>query len=257
VAHRVGDQGISLIDAKTGQAELFTLEPESQWSPIWSPDAGRIAFAESGPEGSRVVVREIEGAQKPVPIYQAPRGQEIWTEDWSADGLWILLTESVPNGDNVVAIRADGTGAPVVLASTPASESGRRFSPSSRWVVYQGGDDMYVVSFPDPTRRYQIGKGSAPIWSRDGREILFWRADTLFTLPFLAGEIRGPDRPRVLFTMTQAPLVNFANGYDYDLSPDGQRVLLRLPNTEAYARGIDVVMNWFTALRLRPQDGKR
>ena len=115
---------------------------------------------------------------------------------------------------------------------------------------------MYAVSFPDPARRYQIGKGSAAIWSRDGREILFWRADTLFTLPLLAGEIRGSESPRPLFTMTRAP-VSFENGYDYDLSPDGQRILLRMQNRDAYARGIDVVMNWFTALRSRPQDRKQ
>jgi Tol biopolymer transport system component len=255
VTHRVGDQGISLIDTKTGQAELFTLEPESQWAPVWSPDSRKIAFAESGPEGSRVVVREIEGAQKPVEVYTSPRGREIWAEDWSADGLWILLTENAPNGASVMAIRADGTGTPVVLATT-AVESGRRFSPSGRWVVYQSREDVYVVSFPDPKRRFQIGKGSAAIWSRDGREILFWRADTLFTLPFLAGEIRGPESPRPLFTMTRAP-VSFENGYDYDVSPNGQRILLRMQNVDAYARGIDVVMNWFTMLRTRPQGGKQ
>ena len=113
---------------------------------------------------------------------------------------------------------------------------------------------MYVVSFPEPTRRYQIGRGKSPIWSRD--EILFWRADTLLSLPFLPGEIRGAEGPRPLFAMTRAPVV-FENGYDYDVTPDGQRILLRLPNPDAYARGIDVVMNWFTTLQTRPQGGKQ
>jgi serine/threonine-protein kinase len=254
VTHRVGDQGISLIDAKTGHAELLTLEPEAQWAPVWSPDGTRIAFAEAGPEGTRVMVREIEGSQAPVGIYQAPRGRDVWPEDWSANGNWILFTEAGPNGEDVLAVRADGVGKPVALAATPATEQGRRFSPSGRWVVYQGGEDMYVVSFPEPTRRYQIGRGKAPIWSRD--EILFWRADTLLSLPFLPGEIRGAQGPRPLFAMKRAPVV-FENGYDYDVTPDGQRILLRLPNPDAYARGIDVVLNWFTVLRLQPRDGKK
>ena len=50
-------------------------------------------------------------------------------------------------------------------------------------------------------------------------------------------------------------MVNFVNGYDYDMSPDNQRILLRLPNPDAYARGIDVVMNSFTAQARR--GGKR
>jgi hypothetical protein len=56
--------------------------------------------------------------------------------------------------------------------------------------------------------------------------------------------------------MKRAPVV-FENGYDYDVTPDGQRILLRLPNPDAYARGIDVVLNWFTVLRLQPRDGKK
>jgi serine/threonine-protein kinase len=255
VTHRIGDQGISLIDAKTGRADLLTLEPEAQWAPVWSPDGKRIAFAESHLEGSRIMIREIEGSQTAVQIYQASRGREIWPEDWSPDGNWILFTESGPNGDDALAIRADGSGRPLVLASTPVAEWSRRFSPSGRWVLYEGGEDMYLVSFPEPTRRFQIGRGEAPIWSRDGREILFWRADTLFTLPFLPGEVRGTESARALFAMAQAPVV-FENGYDYDVSPDNRRILLRLPNQDAYARGIDVVMNWFTTLRARPQGGK-
>ena len=79
------------------------------------------------------------------------------------------------------------------------------------------------------------------------------RGDTVYALPVVAGESRGREAPRALFSTPEAK----GSLDDFDVTADGQRFLIRLPNTEAYARGIDIVMNWFTVLRTRPPGGKQ
>jgi hypothetical protein len=48
--------------------------------------------------------------------------------------------------------------------------------------------------------------------------------------------------PRLLF---EAPIAG------YDVAPDGQRILITVPNPDAPAREIQVVVNWFEELRRR------
>ena len=110
------------------------------------------------------------------------------------------------------------------------------------------------MAFPDPGRRFQLGRGRDARWSNGGREILFWRADTLLSLPMGGGEVGGRGVPRVLFVLDRTSLILG----DFDATADGQRILVRVPNPDAPARGIDVVLNWFNVLRTQPrsQGGK-
>lgn len=252
VTHRPGDQGISLIDAASGQAELFTLGKEAQWSPAWSPDGGSIAYAISSPDGSRILVQPVAGGAPATQLYTAERGRELWVNSWSSDSTWILFVESGPTDNDVKAMKADGSGTPIVIAATAAAEYDPTFSPNGRWVAYQGGEDVYLVSFPDTSRRFLLGPGKDPHWTRNGQELVFWRGDTLFAMAVSPGEGRSRNAATPLFS-----LPGYAVIADYDATSDGQRFLIRLPNPDAYARGIDVILNGFTLLRSRPQSGAK
>jgi Tol biopolymer transport system component len=249
VTHRPGDQGVSVIDVESGQSELITLSPDAQWAPVWSPDGKRIAYGRSSPGGSQILVQPATGGAPTTLLYAAERGRELWVNDWSSDSTWILFAESGPNANDVKAVKADGSGAPVEIAATAAEEYDAQFSPDGRWVTYQSGDDVYLVSFPDLSRRFPLGSGIDPHWTRNGQEIVFWRGDTLLALS-LSTEGRARAAPTALFT---AP--GFSIVHDYDVTGDGQRFVVRVPNPDAYARGIDVILNRLTSSRLRHQSG--
>jgi dipeptidyl aminopeptidase/acylaminoacyl peptidase len=249
VTHRPGDQGVSVIDIESGQSELLTLGPDAQWAPVWSPDGKRVAYASSSPDGSRILVQPSSGGAPATQLYAAERGRELWLNDWSRDATWILLTETGPNANDVKAIKADGAGEPVAIAATVAEEYDSQFSPDGRWVSYQGGNDVYLVSFPDLSRRFPLGSGTDPHWTRNGQELVFWKGDTLVALS-VSTEGRAQASPSALFTVPGFSAIN-----DYDVASDGQRFVVRIPNPDAYARGIDVVLNRLTASRLRQQSG--
>jgi hypothetical protein len=117
--------------------------------------------------------------------------------------------------------------------------------------------DVYVRPFPDvSSRRWQIsvGGGSAPLWSRDGREI-FYRSDT----SLMAVAIRTqPDfavlgTPAPLFSLSDYVLAG-VRGIRYDVAPDGRFLLLKDESRGGPRDRIVVVQHWFEELRrLVPQ----
>jgi serine/threonine-protein kinase len=62
---------------------------------------------------------------------------------------------------------------------TPFNEFNPAFSPDGRWLAYtsneSGTSEVYVRPFPGSGGRWQVstGGGAFPVWSRDGRELLF------------------------------------------------------------------------------------
>ena len=70
-------------------------------------------------------------------------------------------------------------------------------SPDGRWLAYvsnaSGRDEVYVVSFPDPTGSGRIsvseGGGAEPAWARNGRELVYRSLDDfLVSAEYSAGD---------------------------------------------------------------------
>ena len=89
-----------------------------------------------------------------------------------------------------------------------------------------------------------------PRWTKAGRELLFLRGDSVFAMA-IGSDPRTRGAAQMLFVVD-----GLRSFDDYDATRDGQRILIRLPNRDAYARGIDVVLNWFTVLRNQPQGAR-
>ncbi len=71
----------------------------------------------------------------------------------------------------------------------PSDERSPTFSPNGRWLAYtsnaSGQDEIYVYAFPDTSGgHWQIsrGGGTEPLWSRDGRELFYWRRDEVVSV---------------------------------------------------------------------------
>jgi hypothetical protein len=118
-----------------------------------------------------------------------------------------------------------------------------------RWLAYTsdetGNPEVYVQPFPAGGRPVRISRegGRTPRWSADGRQLFFEAPDGGI---LVAGVTPGADfqvtAPRLLFHAPgwSRPLF-FDSGTPYDVSPDGQRFIVR---QTASAADAVLVQNW-------------
>ena len=135
-------------------------------------------------------------------------------------------------------------------------------SPDAGWMAYDSDEsgrvEVYLQSFPDPTRaRRQVstGGGSEPIWTQQGRELVFRRGDTVMatTIDPATGIV---GRPTVLFAGRFNADPGWSQTRTYDVTPDGRRFLmLRWPDDNV-RRHVLVTTGWWPELRARMGSGR-
>jgi hypothetical protein len=135
-------------------------------------------------------------------------------------------------------------------------------SPDGKWIAYvsdeSGRLEVYVTSFPKAGAKWQIssGGGDWPRWRRDGREIFYVAPDnrvmaaavTAQASTFTVGQVSSlfEIRPR----LSQA--IRGVAAPPYDVSADGQRLLVNTLLRDAAATPITLVVNWPALLKTRP-----
>jgi hypothetical protein len=147
----------------------------------------------------------------------------------------------------------------VRFASVPPSivTPNAAFSPDGRWVAYAsdyaGGQAVFVEPFPPTGSKYQIGEGNNPFWAPNGEELFFsigggplFITSVSTQAAFTFSSPMAVPRPEVILRPTD-------RGRNYDIGPDGRRVLI-LVDSEASQFGsiaprIQVVFNWFEDLK--------
>jgi serine/threonine-protein kinase len=139
-------------------------------------------------------------------------------------------------------------------------------SPDGNWLAYQsnesGKSEVYVRTFPpsaaSPGGKWQVSNngGAFPRWSRVGHELVYQSADQLMTVSYT---VNGPtfiaDKPRQWIAS-----LGGTSGFDWDLAPDGTRVVALIPEATAKApppeHEIVMLQNFADELRRRVPLGK-
>jgi serine/threonine protein kinase len=168
-----------------------------------------------------------------------------------------------PAGVSNIALTNSPTITSPVVMSGVASCSAQpptAFSPDNEWVAYASNDSgdwqVYVQSYPRAGRRIPISTdgGEAPVWSRDGRELFYFRREGQFSGQLMAVGIETqpsfkPGIPRMLFKGSFVPQPN--GNPNYDAFRDGKRfVMIQAPSsTSEETTQLVVVLNWFEELK--------
>ncbi len=224
-------------------------------APKWSPDGRRIAFISDRLNTGLgdIYVAPSTGLGPEEPLLISVANKFLW--DWSADGALLLFSASEGPAwvGNLWTLRVEGGGPPRRYFSSEFTKADARFSPDTRWVAYQsneaGPDEVFVRSFPDPAKRYQIssGGGTLPRWRRDGKELFYLSpGGEIMAATIRPGAGLEFDTPRMLFhasTRKDAPAINF------EVAPDGQRFLIAEVVSQPSRSPITVVLNWTPAKR--------
>ena len=93
--------------------------------------------------------------------------------------------------------------------------------------------------------------GREPLWSRDGRELVYRSGTRIFAVPVDTTREFSAGKPRLLFEGRYVVGGLDVMGLDYDLAPDGRFLMLKPGADELAPRGLNVVLNWIEELKRR------
>jgi Tol biopolymer transport system component len=256
VVSQGGPPSLWRLDTGTGRAIRLTGAGSPQLQPVVSPD-GRRTFVSVNPRGPWDLWEIGPGGERGSKAFLESE-TTLTANDISPDGLHLLYREFTPGtlGD-LKFVALTGEPKPRTFVGTADDETNGDFSPDGRWVAYAsdepGRKEVYVASFPDPSRRYRVSTegGSQPRWSRDGRELFFVGSGQLMAVSV---ERKGDDlsfgQSRPLFPLR---LFAFADsGFDaitrYDVAPDGRFMAIVRTHDEA-PDSLSVILNWAELLK--------
>jgi hypothetical protein len=235
---------VLIHDFDTGAGRKLVADGAAGW-PIWSPDGDRLLIsrqvAEAFALGSTAV--DASGTFEEMVRYDARTATfTFWTKQGAQlFGVWEQGMSS--------ASAATGTIETIV---DEGKAWGAEASPDGRWIVYSsyitGKAEVRVRSFPDGgiDRQLSQGGGMEPVWCRDCEEVFYRKGNRWYSSPVdleAKFPIVGP--PRLVF---EAPGFVDTAGRSYDVSRDGQRMLIMRAVNPPDRTRLHLVHNWFSEL---------
>ena len=254
---------IWVYDPQRDAMTRLTFGGRSHRYPVWSPDGQYIVFG-SYPTG--ILQARSDGAGQPQALIEiraalfpffTPDGKRLAYDD-SGTGKSQIWT--VPLEDQQGRLKA---GKPEQFLKSVFTEFGASFSPDGRWLAYYSNEsgkyEVYVRAFPLPSSgqggKWQIsnGGGTSSHWSRNGHDLLYRSGDQIMAASYsVKGDTFLAEKPRVWLLKL--------GGTQWDLAPDGKRVLVLAPveSAEAPKQEHEVVflINFLDYLRQRVPLGK-
>ena len=139
--------------------------------------------------------------------------------------------------------------------NSQAAEGWPEISPDGRWLSYasneSGQTQVWVRPFPGPGGKWLISQdlGWDPIWSKDGRQIFYFRSGQVWVVDVKTEGGFSAGKPRLLFM--QPGFGGSEPTRNWDLWPDGQGFLsVKYDETkQPSVTEMILVQNWFEELK--------
>ncbi len=110
-----------------------------------------------------------------------------------------------------------------------------------------GRDEIYVKPYPQGgIVPISDDGGHQPIWARNGSELFYRNGEKMMVVSVQTGPIFRAETPRLLFEGAYSAIDWTSN---YDISPDGQRIVIADAVQGSATTQINVVLNWFEELK--------
>jgi len=225
----------------------------------WTEDGRFLIYREDRGDQYGLYQQSPDGSEAPKLIYAAT--EDLMPGEVSRDGVLVFATGEQTGRRSILTMKL-GEAHAVPFLATPALEHMPAFSPDGKWIAYvsneSGRAEIYIRSYPPsdrPARRVSEAGGTAPLWSRDGRELFFRNAaGNLIAVPLRVDAAVPAGRPQELFRVS-GRFRTSGNTAAYDVEPGGRRfIMVTEPEDRPVVRSqITFVLNWFDELnRLLP-----
>ncbi len=232
-------------DIRSHSKTRLTFESAIGDFPVWSPDDARIDFASNRLGLIQVFSIPSSGMGQVERLFASDEAD--FPTSWSPDGRYLVFNRE-PGGDQLKGTIwiyenfGEKKLYPLLTASHPP-ERGAIFSPDGNWLAFEsnesGRTEIYLTPFPRANVKIQVSSGVSfsPKWSSDGKELFYMREDGTITVASLEHGKNGLQIARTtpLFKVQQP---------DFDISPDGQRILIYQVAENPRPSSISLITNW-------------
>ncbi len=179
---------IWVIDWAKQVPQKITNDPVDAVDPVWSPDGLRVAFTSYRKGNADIYVTNANGVGAEAPLLESASNESV--EDWSQDGRFIAFEFGKDAFQDIYALPLENgkPGKPFPVVEGRFQKNEPQFSKDGKWLAYTadqneaGKFQVYVVSFPVPTRKLQVSTegGGQPRWTWDGKRIYYRTPDNRF-----------------------------------------------------------------------------
>jgi hypothetical protein len=225
------------VDIDAAGAQLWLIERDrgtrvrltNAWSnnyPVWSRDGQAIYFLSARGTRFHIWVQRLEGGAATSLLES---DSNIYPLDVSPDGKRLLYTQDTESQrSDLLELALDGSGPPRAVVASPYGDGHGRYSPDGRWLAFtsdeSGRQEIYLQPLPGPGRKLRVSTdgGTYPLWSPDGREIVYSAlagGDELFAARVALGADASVERPHLLARL-DGPI------YGLEMLPDGKLVVV-------------------------------
>jgi Tol biopolymer transport system component len=225
---------------------------------VWAPDSRSVVYAHEDPVYDLHRI-PIDGSAPDTPVVESR--WDKFASAVSPDGRSIAYVEN-NNSDRIFVARLDGSRPPRPLTASGVAERSPAFSPSGRWIAYEesshGQPDIFLLAADGSGARRQVSVagGEQPRWTKGGRELVYRRGSAVMAVP-VAPETGEVGTPTELFRKQQPDRLGGGRTLAYDVSADGARFLLVVPQQAPGAQPAVVVLNWFEEVKARTRTSAR
>jgi Tol biopolymer transport system component len=252
---------IHVFDLTRGSLTRFTDQGGDEQTPVWTPDATRIAYSSQRGGTLTMFWKDAGGNGVPEPIIAAEALQRR-PSSFSPDGTVLAYSEiHAESGSDLWTVRLDGATPrrPEMFLRTSFDEELALFSPDGRWVAFRsnesGRTEVYIAGFPGAAakRQVSIGGGDQPQWARDGRQLFYLDAGRMMSVDVNTKSGLQVGKPRMLFERVPSASAFDSGqwGQTYAVLPDGKGFLFVSNAIQPEVRELKVVLNWFEDLKRR------
>jgi eukaryotic-like serine/threonine-protein kinase len=227
-----GEVNIWVWDITHGTRARVSLGGRNADTPVFSSDGRTLYYAYTPNEGYlHVYQRPVDGSREQQLLFASDT--DSLPTDVTDDGKWLLYLDELRNTPQYAALKAypltGGTKSAVIVEQVDEFSNAALMPGTNEWLAYQssesGREEIYLTRFPNAGAKYQVGEGTEPLWSKDGKHLYYLDA----ALKLTAVDIRADKdsvqvgTPRALF---QTNVMNGNSGTGYNVAADGRFLVL-------------------------------